>query len=87
MSNKIQFFYEDTTYRIPETDWLYLWLESIFNDENTELGQVEYIICSDDYLLQINKEYLDHDFYTDIITFPLSDDPVEGRLYSYQLTE
>lgn len=46
-----------------------------------ELGDISYIFCSDDYLLSVNKEYLDHDFYTDIITF----DYVENGIVSGDL--
>ena len=44
---------------------------------------MSYIFCSDDYLLRINQDYLKHDYYTDIITFPLSetDRRVEAEIY------
>lgn len=39
-------------------------------------GDINIIFCNDEYLLQINKQFLQHNYYTDIITFPLSEDPV-----------
>lgn len=48
------------------------WLTQLAISENCKIKKVQYIFCSDEYLLQINKDYLDHDYYTDIITFPLS---------------
>ena len=48
-------------------------LLSLFKKEGKRLGELQYIFCSDDYLLAINRQYLDHDFYTDIITFDLSE--------------
>ncbi len=44
---------------------------------------ISYVFCSDDYLLDINKKFLKHDYYTDIITFPLSesDDLIEAEIY------
>ena len=48
-------------------------LVSIFKKEKKQLGELQYIFCSDDYLLEINRQYLNHDFYTDIITFDLSE--------------
>jgi rRNA maturation RNase YbeY len=51
--------------------------------EKQELWSLTYVFCSDEYLLDINKEYLNHDYFTDIITFNLAntDQPVEGEIY------
>lgn len=49
------------------------WIGRILTLENVELGQLDYIFCSDDYLLNLNQEYLGHDEYTDIITFNYND--------------
>lgn len=57
---------------------------SIFKKEKKELGALSYVFCSDDYLLEINRSYLGHDYYTDIITFDLSDKSsktIEGEIY------
>ncbi len=58
-------------------------ISNIFEAENKRLKKIDYIFCSDEYLLQINKNFLNHDYYTDIITFPLSDNnqPIEGEIY------
>ena len=44
-------------------------IETVLANENRTLGEVNYIFCSDDYLLNINKQYLNHDYYTDVISF------------------
>lgn len=49
--------------------------------EGKEIEQVNYIFCSDAYLLKINKDYLAHDYYTDIITFPYSYQPIKSDIY------
>ena len=49
------------------------WLISVINKEGKKVGDLNFIFCSDSYLLKINKEYLHHNYYTDIITFPSSD--------------
>jgi probable rRNA maturation factor len=58
-------------------------LRSLFKKEGTKLDSLRYIFCSDKYLLEINRQYLNHDDYTDIITFNLSDSPapVSGEIY------
>lgn len=58
-------------------------LRSLFKKEGTKLESLRYIFCSDKYLLEINRQYLNHDDYTDIITFNLSDSPVpvNGEIY------
>jgi len=48
------------------------WLSNVIASENKKLGEINYIFCDDDYLLAINKEYLNHDTLTDIISFDYS---------------
>ena len=57
-------------------------LVSIFKKEKKQLDELQYIFCSDDYLLKINRQYLNHDFYTDIITFDLSE---KGQLINAEV--
>ena len=58
------------------------WYTSVASQELKELGDVTLIFCSDDYLLDVNRQHLDHDYYTDIITFDYSDYPVvSGDLF------
>lgn len=54
------------------------WIGRLIDSEAFSLGQIDYIFCSDEYLLRINQEYLNHDTYTDIITF----DYVDGTVLS-----
>lgn len=56
---------------------------SLFRREKKALAELSLIFCSDPYLLEINRQFLQHDFYTDIITFPLSDpgQPISGEIY------
>jgi probable rRNA maturation factor len=57
-------------------------LKSLIGLENYESGEITIVFCTDDYLLEINKTYLNHDFYTDIITFDYSgNDFVSGDLF------
>ena len=48
------------------------WLSAVISSENKKEGEINYIFCDDDYLLEINQNYLDHDTLTDIISFDYS---------------
>ncbi|WP_339694884.1 rRNA maturation RNase YbeY [uncultured Roseivirga sp.] len=83
MSN-INFFSEETPFELKQEEAINLWLQNIAKAENTEIEEISYIFCTDDYLLKINQEYLDHDYYTDIITFDNRDDindPIESDIF------
>ena len=54
------------------------WLQSIIVSEQKKPGEINYIFCDDEYLLKVNQDYLQHDYYTDIITF----DYVKGKTIS-----
>ncbi len=54
------------------------WVKDVILAENHKLGDINFIFCSDNYLLDMNKQYLEHDYYTDVITF----DYVENKLVS-----
>jgi rRNA maturation RNase YbeY len=49
------------------------WISFVVLNEQKELGPISYVFTSDSYLLEINKQYLNHDYYTDIITFDYTD--------------
>lgn len=77
----ISFFVEDVDFSLDKPEGVLDWLVSICEQENKSVSNIEYIFCSDDYLLEINKTHLNHDYFTDIITFPLSDDPLEATIF------
>ncbi|MFO7879606.1 MAG: rRNA maturation RNase YbeY [Bacteroidales bacterium] len=78
----IQFFNESTGMPEINQDEAAAWLEETANSENKETGDCNIIFCSDDYLLDINKKYLDHHNYTDIVTFDYSEDnTIAGDLF------
>jgi len=74
----IHFFTEDTSYQLRQRSEIRSWLKSIAKKEKYSILELNYIFCSDEYLLQINKDFLDHDYYTDIITFDNSE--VRGKI-------
>jgi len=50
------------------------WIEGVIIEEGKTLGEINYVFCNDDYLHKINLDFLQHDTFTDIITFPTTDD-------------
>ena len=75
----IHFFYENTSEIIEEN--IKPWIEKIIITEEKRLGEINYIFFDDEYLLKINQDYLQHDYYTDIITF----DNVRGKTISGEI--
>ena len=69
----IRFFEEDITYKLKHKTALKNWIKETIATEGYLLKELSYIFCSDQYLLQVNQQYLDHDTYTDIITFDNSE--------------
>ena len=67
----ISFNYE-TTFEIENEEVYAKWISSIIISEDKKEGDINYIFCDDDYLLDINQKYLDHDTLTDIISFDYS---------------
>lgn len=78
----VRFFYL-TTISLSHRTRLKRFLASIFTTEHCFCQQLNIVFCTDDYLLEINREFLDHDFYTDIVTFNLAKkgEPVSGEVY------
>lgn len=70
----ISFFAEDIEFVLPQKQKVREWINDVIKSEGfSRIAELNFIFCSDDYLLDINKEYLDHDTYTDIITFDSSE--------------
>lgn len=69
----IYFFSEDCDFLLKEKIKIRQWLHKVVAGEGYKLSSLNFIFCSDPYLLQINQDYLKHDTYTDIITFDNSE--------------
>ena len=78
----ITFNYE-TEFELPEQETVFqTWIEKIIASEEKELGELNYIFCDDNYLHQINVQYLDHDTLTDIITFDYTEEQtISGDIF------
>ncbi|MGO2294518.1 MAG: rRNA maturation RNase YbeY [Psychroflexus halocasei] len=62
-------FYSENNFSLDEKEKHQIWIENVINSESFKLEEITYIFCDDDYLLNINQEFLKHDTLTDIITF------------------
>lgn len=69
----ISFFNESVSYKLPNKLKLKNWIKATIEKEGYTLEQLNFIFCNDEYLLGINQQYLNHDTYTDIITFDNSE--------------
>ena len=80
--SKIYFFYQAPV-SLRQRNRLKEYIEGIFRKENKKLQSLNYIFCTDEELLEINRQYLQHVFYTDFISFELSPKgaPIEGEVY------
>ena len=74
MEHPIEFFSEDIAFELDNPDQVSDWIATVIAQHGRELSGLTYVFCSDDYLHQINVEYLDHDTLTDIITFDNADE-------------
>jgi len=82
LSQSIHFHQEEISFTIQNIKALRLWIAKCAFKENKSVGQLSFIFCSDDYLLKINKKYLNHDFFTDVISFDYTEeDRISGDIY------
>ena len=81
--SNIYFFFDGVKVPLKNRTQLKRFIESIFKSEKRRLGVLNYVFCSDRTLRKINRQYLKHDSYTDIITFDLSETPglINGEIY------
>ena len=78
----ISYFFEDTDFIFRGKALNNKWLRIVAESEIRRLGQISIIFCSDNYILDINQRYLQHDYFTDIITFDYcEDDRLSGDLF------
>ncbi|SOD95813.1 rRNA maturation RNase YbeY [Spirosoma fluviale] len=79
----IRFFNEDVPYKLAQKQVIRQWLKQQAEAEGFSVGDLNYMFCSDEHVLQVNRDYLQHDYYTDIITFDMSEEEgkIEGDIF------
>jgi len=79
---KISFYFKDTPVIHINQNFLKEAIKKIAGNENSDCGELNIVFCRDAYLLEINQSFLNHDYYTDIITFDYSqENKIAGELY------
>ncbi len=78
---ELTFHSEEINFELEHASKIDAWLKSVIKKENWILAGVSYIFCSDAYLYQMNVEHLQHDTYTDVITFQYNEEFVEGDIF------
>lgn len=82
MEEQLINFFSENNFILNDEEVYSAWIKNAIISENRKVGEVSYIFCDDDYLLELNKEYLDHDTLTDIISFDYSVGKiVQGEIY------
>lgn len=69
----VEFFYEEVSNSQIQENVITAWINKVVKEYKFELGDITYIFCNDEYILDINRKYLNHDYYTDVITFDYTD--------------
>lgn len=77
----IHFFSEDVPFQMESTDHITEWIMASIASEKKSLDTITFIFCSDEYLLDLNLTHLQHNTYTDIISFPYSEEPIQGDIF------
>lgn len=78
----ISYYFEDTDFVFKEKNLNGRWLRMVAESEVKRLGDISIIFCSDNYILDVNQRYLEHDYFTDIITFDYCEgDRLSGDLF------
>ena len=65
----IRFSLQNEGFELPEASNVKKWIAEVVNRRGKRVGNISYLFCDDEYMLGVNRQYLDHDTYTDIITF------------------
>ena len=78
----ISYYFQDTDFKVRDRRKTNEWLKLAAESEIRRIGNISIIFCSDNYVLDINQKYLQHDYFTDIITFDYCEgDRLSGDLF------
>lgn len=81
MSEYIYFFAQDIDFEITDEDFVRKWLAYLARQNKHAIQELNFVFVSDAYLLEMNTKHLEHDYYTDILTFSYDDNPIHADIY------
>jgi|ERR1035437_7925536 rRNA maturation RNase YbeY len=76
----INFQTQDINFKIKNKTILKQWISDVISKKKRNRGDITFVFCSDNFLLNINKQYLNHDTFTDIITFDYSKENIDQKI-------
>ena len=80
--NNIEFHFEDISIPDFNPEFFRLWISKVLELHKVDAQELSFIFCSDEYILDINKQYLNHNYFTDIITFNYNtDEYIAGDIF------
>lgn len=78
----IGFYTEDVEFPVIRQEAVSMWIKAVAETYGKKVGRISYIFCSDEKILEVNRQYLQHDYYTDIITFDYTEgNKISGDLF------
>jgi len=78
----LKIFYKDVKFRLRKTREIKNWIVQVIRSEGKEPGDLSFIFVDDKYIRKINKEFLDHDYYTDVVAFDYGErNIINGEIY------
>lgn len=77
---EINFIIEEVAFELEEPNLIEDWVFRVIEKEQYEVKVINFVFCSDEYLLDINRRFLNHDYLTDVISFPFNENPIEGDI-------
>lgn len=77
----IFFTSHEVSFTLQNAEAIKAWIRETISLEEYTLHRLDFVFCSDSFLLEMNHQHLNHDYFTDIITFPLAEDPIEAEVY------
>lgn len=83
MAEKVSFIKHKVRFQLTDAKKLSGWIDSVAKKEKYKVASLTFVFCSDSYLLNMNKDFLNHDYLTDILTFDLSEkkNVISGEIY------
>ena len=81
METPVHFFSEEISFRLKDESFVRDWLTYLIRQNKRSIQELNFVFVSDAYLLKMNKEHLEHDYFTDILTFGYEENPLQADIY------